>query len=193
MKTFKLLTLFFCISLFCVNESKAQIDVTVSPIGLLFGDLNIGADFALSENLSVEAQVGLTFGSDDIGFDDLESKYFGLPITVLGKYYFGPNNGADKFYADAFLKFVTRNYSVDGDDNNVYSDYSNTRFGVGFGIGYKVVSAGGFVFDIGFGAGKAFVDNTKYEDENNQGGITLDLPNLMITGKLAVGYRFGGK
>ena len=193
MKTLKLLTLALCLSVFSfINQSQAQIDVTVNPIGLLFGDFSGGVDFGVSENLSVEVAIGLTFGKDDFGFDDLESKYFGLPITVFGKYYFNPDHGADKFYADAFLKFVTRSYSVDGDTNNIYTDYSNTRVGVGFGIGYKIVSDGGFVFDIGLGAGKAFVDKTKYDDETQSTGIVLDLPDLMITGKLAVGYRFGG-
>lgn len=191
MKNLKFLILLCFLTLCSVmNKTQAQVDLTVSPIGLLFGDLNAGVDFSITENFSTEAQIGLTFGKDDLGEGD-EYKYFGLPITVLGKYYFNPNNGADRFYADVFLKFVQRSYSVDGDNVLGYADYSNTRFGAGFGIGYKVVSKGGFVFDIGFGAGKAFVDKTKFDDDGLTGGV-LDLPNLMFTGKLGVGYRFGG-
>ncbi len=192
MKTFKLLSLLFCLSVFSFNQSNAQVDVTVNPLTLLFGGFNGSADFVLSENLSIEAQIGLAFGKSDIGLNDDESKYFGLPVTVFGKYYFSPDDGADKFYADAFLKFVTRSYTIEGDNTFNYADYSNTRFGLGFGVGYKIVSDGGFVFDIGFGAGKAFVDKTKFDADGEEVG-SIDLPNLMLTGKLAVGYRFGGK
>lgn len=190
MKTLKFLTLLLCLSVFSfVNKTEAQVDITVSPIGLLFGDLNAGIDFMVNENISAEVQFGLTFGSDDFGVDD-EYKYFGLPITVLGKYYFNPNNGADRFYADVFLKFVRRSYSIDGDNTFNYADYANTRFGLGFGLGYKLVSSGGFIFEAGIGAGRAFVDKTSFDDGVNGG--TVDLPNVMITGKLGVGYRFGG-
>jgi len=89
------------------------------------------------------------------------------------------------------LKFERRSYEIEGDNTFGFANYTNTRFGLGFGLGYKIVSDGGFVFDIGFGAGKAFVDKTKFEADGVESG--LDLPNLMLTGKLAVGYRFGGK
>lgn len=193
MKTFKICALFLCVSVFSFfNKAEAQIDVTVNPIGLLFGSFSGGADFAISENFSIEPVIGLTFGNDDLS--EAEAKYFGLPITVFGKYYFNPNNGTDKFYASAFVRFVRRSYTVEEDDNSFfeYVDYSNTRFGVGFGIGYKIVSSGGFVFDIGLGAGRAFVDNTKYEDGDGLQVDDLDLLNIMLAGKLAVGYRFGG-
>ncbi len=193
MKTFKLFALLLCLSAFSfVNKSNAQIDVTINPIGLLFGDLNVGADFVLSENLSIEGTIGIATGSDDAAFNDAESKYFGLPITVFGKYYFNPNNGADKFYIDAWLRFVSRSYNWEGNDADLFVDYSQTRVGGGFGIGYKVVSDGGFVFDIGFGAGRAFIDNTSFEDGSGD-QFTVDWPDIMFAGKLGVGYRFGGK
>jgi hypothetical protein len=58
-------------------------------------------------------------------------------------------------------------------------------------LGYKVVSAGGFVFDINAGAGRAFVNNNTYES----GGVEqeVDWPEIIFQGKLGVGYRFGGK
>ena len=182
--------LMFTLALFgFANQAKAQVDVTINPIGLLFGDLNVGFDFVLSDNLSVEGTIGIATGSDDLV--DAESKYFGLPITVFGKYYFNPNNGADKFYVDAWLRFVNRSYKWEGDNASSYVDYSQTRVGIGFGIGYKIVSDGNFVFDIGLGAGRALVDNTKYDDgAGNQ--TTVDWPDIMFAGKIGVGYRFGG-
>jgi hypothetical protein len=167
--------------------TKAQIDVTVNPIGLLFGDLSVGADFALSDNFSVEGTLGVGTGK----VEDIDFKFSNVPVNVFGKYYFNPNNGADKFYVSAFLRFVSRGYSYDGEGTTTYEEYTQTRFGLGFGLGYKVVSKGGFVFDIGFGAGRAIIDNTKVDTAGDD--YSIDWPDIMFAGKLGIGYRFGGK
>ena len=191
MKTFKILFFTLCFTtLFFTNQTKAQFDVTVNPIALLFGNFDVAADYAVSEKISVEAAVGLQFGSNNL-LDD-EFKYFGIPITIFGKYYFNPDKGADKFYADAWLRFVNRSYKYESSGSSVgFSDYSQTRLGLGFGIGYKVVSGGNFVFDIGFGGGRALLDKTKYADSTG-GEFSVDWPDIMFVGKLAIGYRFGG-
>jgi len=171
------------------QESKAQTDVTINPLGLLFSNFNAGADFVLADNFSVEGNLGVSFGSR--GFLDDEFKFFGIPVTVFGKYYFNPEDGADKFYADVWLRFISRNFSFEG-DANTFSDYSQTRFGAGFGIGYKVVATSGLVFDIGFGAGRAFVDNTKF-DSSDLSQSSVDWPGIMFVFKTGIGYRFGNK
>lgn len=65
-----------------------------------------------------------------------------------------------------------------------------SRFGIGVGLGYKVVSSKGIVFDIGLVEGRAFIDNTTYEDDS-LGTVEIDWPEIMFMGKLAVGYNFG--
>lgn len=164
------------------QKAEAQVDLTLNPVGALFGDFNIGADFALSQNFSVEAQVG--FGNQKI--DGIKGR--NIPVNVVGKYYFNPKQGADRFYADVFLRFVNRNWEYD--DNSTNANFTSTRFGIGFGIGYKIVSAKGFVFDLGVGAGRALVTNNKYES----GGIEEDVDwgNVILLGKFGIGYRFGG-
>ncbi|WP_282779427.1 hypothetical protein [Phaeodactylibacter xiamenensis] len=176
----KLLLLVGVFALAGLTKAQAQVDVMVNPIGLLFGNLSASADFMLKDNFSVEGQIGVGFG-DDGAFD-----YFNLPITAYGKYYFNPDDGADKFYASAFLRFINRSW--DGNDNAFVSEYSQTRVGLGFGVGYKVVGNSGIVFDLGFGIGRAFIDNVSIDDETN----VVDWPEIMFTGKLAIGYRFGG-
>jgi hypothetical protein len=190
MKTLKLFTLILCLAAFSfTNQSEAQVDLTINPVGLLWGDLSVGADFTISENLSVEAAVG--FGSGNNGLGEGEFKHRSIPITAFGKYYFNPDNGADKFYILAFLRFINRNYSWEG-SSSFYDDYSVTRVGGGFGVGYKVVSGGGFVFDINFGAGRSFINNYKYDDSSVNDPY-IDWGNIMFAGKLGIGYRFGGK
>ncbi len=163
--------------------AQAQVDVTANPVGLLFGDLSVGADIQLQEHLSVEAAVG--FGTSKI--DDVKGT--NIPVNLVGKYYLNPKNGADRFYVDVFLRYVNRQWNYDS--NSDYADFTSNRLGVGFGLGYKVVSSSGFVFDIGFGAGRALVDNNSYTENGMQQDI--DWPNVMFQGKLGIGYRFGGK
>lgn len=180
----RLMILALAVFSFSAFRANAQVDVTLNPIGLLFGDLSVGADFILSDEFSVEGTIGIGGGSDD--FSSL--KWTNIPIGVVGKYYFNPDDGADKFYADAFLRFISRSYKADGDTN--YSEYSQTRFGLGVGIGYKSVSRSGIVFDIGFGVGRALIDNTKFESDGDE--YNVDWPDIMFQGKLGIGYRFGG-
>lgn len=183
MRNYSLSVLVMLVGLCSFQSANAQIDVTANPIGLLFGDLSIGADFGVSENFSVEVALG--FGSNKIS--DVKGSNIGT--NVVGKYYFSPNHGADRFYLDAFLRYVHRNWNYD--DASGFADYSSNRMGIGFGLGYKVVSNGGFVFDIGFGAGRALVDNNKYSDSNGA-RESVDWPSVMVQGKLGIGYRFGG-
>ncbi len=177
------LPILLALCVFGFQKAEAQVDLTINPVGALFGDFNVGADFALSNNFSVEAQVGI--GTNKIN----DVKGFNIPVNVVGKYYLSPKRGADRFYVDAFLRFVNRNWNYE--DGSAFVDYTSTRVGIGFGIGYKIVAAKGFVFDIGFGAGRALVTNNKYEDSaGNQEEI--DWPDLMFIGKFGIGYRFGG-
>ncbi|MFT4760212.1 MAG: hypothetical protein ACI9XO_003125 [Paraglaciecola sp.] len=184
LKVFALTTCFLLTGLFS-QDAQAQIDVTINPIGALFGSFSVGGDFALTESISVEGVVGFSSRKDD------GTKYSAIPITAFGKYYFNPKNGIDKFYVSAFMRFVNRKYK-DNDDNDSfnYGDFTNTRFvvGVGVGVGYKVISKGGFVFDIGLAGGRAFINNTKTDD--NFSGLILTSGDLMLTGKLGIGYRF---
>lgn len=178
MKTFK--TTLFCFLLAGLGTVQAQIDATINPIGILWGNLSLGADFGLSEDISVEGMVG--FGSGN----EIDANYSAFNLTANGKYYFNPREGADRFYAFAFMRYVTRSYDY---DDNFFSNYSQNRIGLGLGAGSKIVSKKNFVFDIHLGAGRALVNNTTFKDSSgNQ--ETFDWPDLMFAGKLALGYRF---
>ena len=197
----KKITLLFilCASAFI---GTSQIDATVNPIGLLFGTFGVGGDVALSDNFSTE--LGIGFGSRS--FEDGLSgtyKYTNLSVEATGKYYLNPDNGADKFYAGAFLRYINRGYSYDSpqttfdiDTNGQLveveynGDYDQTRFGLGFLFGYKIVANSNFVFDFNLGAGTSIADSFKYADSVGN-DISIDWPSLMIVGKLGVGYRFG--
>lgn len=183
---FFLFAMAFIMANFLSTQSHAQVDVTINPVGALFGDLSVGADFVINEKFSVEGTVGYKSGKA-FGKD---LKYSSVPVTAVGKLYVNPKNGADRFYVNSFVKLASRSYT----HNNVeseYAEYTRTKVGLGFGLGYKVVSDGGFTFDIGFGLGRRLADQIKYKEN----GVKEEAgwSNMMTMGKLAIGYRFGGR
>lgn len=179
----KVIKLSFLAFLFCFSTtvSNAQVDVTVNPLGLLFENLAVGADFNLSENTSIEGLIGFgSSGNDDI-FGYSSSR---ISLDAFYKYYFSPNRGCDKFYVGGFARFINRSYNFD--DTITGTDYKVTRLGIGFGLGYKIVSEGGFVFDINIGFGRALLNNNNADD----GTTVFDWSEFMSLGKFGFGYRF---
>jgi hypothetical protein len=174
------ITTLTCFLFLSLGSLQAQIDVTINPIGILWGDISLGADFGIKEDFSVEGLIGFGTGSES------SADFNAFNLTGAGKYYFAPKNGVDKFYAFGFLRFVNRNYSY---DDSIFANYKQSRLGAGIGVGTKVASLKGFIFDINFGVGRAFIDNTSYEDSNGQ-QQEVDWPDLMFAGKLGIGYRF---
>lgn len=175
---------------FTAFKANAQIDVTVNPIGLLFGGINVGADFVMSDQFSIEGNVGYNARTTDLSFgiaDDTEFKYTGVPIQAVGKYYFNPDDGADKFYGSVFLRYVNRSYKSQGSTNT--NDFNQSRFGAGIGVGTKSVSRGGVVFDFGVNIGRVIADKTTFETDNGQ--ESADVGGLIFGLKVGVGYRFG--
>jgi len=73
--------LIFSLCTFLVATLPAQTDVTINPIGLLFGDLNVGADFVINESFSVEGNLGLGGGTEEA----FSLKWNSVPITTYGK------------------------------------------------------------------------------------------------------------
>ena len=70
--------------------------------------------------------------------------------------------------------------------------FSQNQVGIGLGIGCKVSSAGGFVFGSGFGAGRASIENAKYED-NSGNECVADYPDYIFSGKKSFIYCISGK
>lgn len=176
LKSFALIAMFSGAFFF---NTHAQIDVTLNPIGILWANVSVNGDFVVADNFSVEGSLGL--GSGKLA----EQEWNNFNFTTLGKYYLNPEDGADNFYLDAFLRYVNRNYEATND----FGSATTNRFGIGFGLGYKVVADNGFVFDIGVGGGRALYSNTDYEIDGDDFGSGWN--KIMLNGKLGIGYRFG--
>ena len=182
--------LFFFLAAFSYN-ANAQIDVTVNPVGLLFSSFSGGVDLGFTEDMSAELLVSTNFNKYTIAGSEYKNNGFG--VGAIGKYYFGPKNGCDKWHVGPYVKFGTgtAKFTDTTTGTNVSSSIKRVSLGVGLYGGYKVVSAKNIVFDIGFGMGRNFINKWSWEDGSTS---TTDLPFLDydFIGKLAVGYRFGG-
>jgi len=176
MKIFKLL--FLC--LFISTATFAQNEIKVNPIGILFGDLSALYEKGLGENSGVEVFAG--FGTDKQDVGTVEWKQTAFNLGGAYKYYFNPDMGFDKFYVGPYARFQSGKWKLDDESSN------SSRFAVGLLGGYKWVSEKGILFELGFGVGRAFVNKI---DDNTFG--LASVTDLDFTGRLAVGYRFGGE
>lgn len=181
MKRILLLTI---LSIGLSTFAKAQVEVKINPIALLFENVSVDVEFGLSNNWGLNISPIVAFNKFDVGEDEFRRTQFGAVVNP--RYYFSPTKGINKFYLGAYGKFQTGKIAlVSNTDDNV----KNTRLAVGINIGYKIVTNGNFVFDIGFGLGRAFIN----EYSNETGGVDLSefpLFNIDATGIFAIGYRF---
>ena len=174
-----ILTFSLCIlGLFSAN---AQTELKINPLGLLFGSPDVSAEFGLSEATSVEPFIGFTSRNNSFYGD---AKYNALNAGASFKYFFNPHRGIDRFYAGAYTRFNTGKWEIDSES------LTSQRLSVGLLIGQKWVSRKNIIFELAFGAGRAFLN--KIEDGSTGEDYGELLFDLDIMGRLAVGYRFGG-
>lgn len=163
--------------------------MSVNPIALLFSNFDIAAEYRMSPDIGLELSPGISFNNSTVNGDEYKSTGFGA--RLIGKYYFNPEDGCDKWNIGPYIKYGSATLKYN--DGNTDHKVSSTRLAVGFYTGYKWVSRKNVVFELGFGVGKAFVNKYTTDDSTVNIGDFADLFNIDFTGKLAVGYRFGGK
>lgn len=184
-----LLLLFLVVA--AAATSNAQVDVQLNPIGILFRSIDLSAEFGVSEDFGIEGALGYDF--QNYNFDDIEYRNNAVGFRAIGKYYFKPEDGIDKWNVGGYARFSTGTSSVTEDSNSGRDDdVKNTKFAVGFYTGYKWVSRKNVVFELGLGIGRNFVRTFEYEDGTEADTSDIPLLNIDIFGRLSLGYRFGG-
>ena len=107
--------------------TKAQFEVKLNPVVLLFEGGVVSAEFPLNPNFGAETTL---IAVPDGGFG----------VFGMGKYYFRPRMGIDRFYAGAYVGFL------------------EDLYGLGFHFGTKMVAQRGLIFEFSIGAGREFND-----------------------------------
>lgn len=174
-----------------VSQSSAQVDVQINPIAILFSSIDLTAEFALSQDFGIEG--GLDYNFQNFDIDDIEYKNNGVGVRALGKYYFSPDKGIDKWNIGAYMKFVSGTSTTEDATTSERDEVKNTRFAVGFYVGHKWVSKKNIVFEIGLGVGRNFVSKHEYSDGTEVDDDDIPLLNVDLIPRLSLGYRFGGK
>ncbi|NOT37361.1 MAG: DUF3575 domain-containing protein [Saprospiraceae bacterium] len=177
------LLIFLCLT---ARFSFAQLDVSINPISILFESLDLSAEYGIKNDFGIDATLGYDFGKYDVG--DVEVKNTGFGLRLIGKYYFKPDDGLDRWSIGPYVRVGTRSGKFDDGVEN-YS-VTNFKFAVGFYTGYKWVSKKNIVFELGFGAGRAFVNKYTSDEDSFDAGDYPGL-NFDVTGRLSLGYRFG--
>jgi len=184
---------FFIVLLVAACSSlSAQVDVSINPIGALFGSPDASGELVLSENFGVQASFGVELGKvtgTALLGDDFAQKKSGYNVRLMAKYYFSPDEGADGFYAGLYTGPRSRKVTSENSDFG-FGDYKLSAFTAGLAVGRKWVSSGGITFEAGIGAGRAFGEKFEWSDESGVGEVATF--GLDIIGTLSVGYRFGG-
>ncbi len=188
MKNLQILLIPLIVVAFSTLKLDAQIEPKINPLAvILSGDVVLGCEFILSDKIGVEPIVD--FGRTNLGLTGIaeEVSFTGFGLRAIGKYYFNPEVGADKFYLGPYLKYKGGVGSSDISND----EFIRTRVAAGLAVGYKVVSQSGIVFEVGVGGGRAFTDTVKNRDTDEEFAFT-DLTNIDLLARLALGYRFGG-
>ncbi len=186
----KKLVLPVCLLFILIAQSRAQVDVQINPIGILFSNINATAEFGVSNDFGIEG--GLEYNFQNFDVDDFEYKNNAIGFRAIGKYYFGPEDGIDRWTIGAYTRFATGTASGDDNTGGGREEVKNTKFAIGFYTGYKWVSRKNIVFELGLGIGRNFVRTFEYEDGTEVDTSDIPLLNIDILGRLSLGYRFGG-
>ena len=129
----------------------------------------------MSDKFSVEGELGINSGKVTINGDSFKRSGFG--VFAVGKHYFNPNLGGDKFGVGLYTRFRNIKSSFDGENVSSNDDYTRTKLALGLQIGWKRVSESGFIFELDLGGGRALVNNIKFDSES--AGITEDDTPIM--------------
>jgi len=164
------------------TQQKYQpvIEVKTAPLKAAWSLPNISAEFVINERIGIEPILdfggGVIFPNRKIG------------TRTFGKFYIDPKLGADRFYVGTYMKYRwTRNWLG-------LSRESESKFSLGFLVGYKHVAKSGLVFDIGYGLGQTLYSAVWGRNTNSPNAITRSTAGIWSVDSVAqisVGYRFG--
>ncbi|TDU43187.1 hypothetical protein BXY82_0594 [Gelidibacter sediminis] len=175
--------------LFAVVATQAQNDsikkthsgkneLKLNAVFLLFGSFEPSYERNLTEQSSVGISAFIPFDSKNF---DMDLNYY---ISPYYRIFFG-NKYAAGFFLEGFgmLNSIDREYAIHTPDGGrKYWDENVTDFALGFGLGGKWLTSGGFVFEVNGGIGRNFfnTNNSEYYDYSP------------IVGKFGfnLGYRF---
>lgn len=179
MNYFKSKLLVASLALLPATQAFSQVDISLNPLGLLFGSYGVSVEKVLDNNIGVSA--GMSYLNREV----FEIDYTGFSADALFKYYFNPRvrEGADQWYAGVFLQYADLNSNHDSDELKV------SALSLGGAGGYKTVSRKGIFFEIALGIGRNLTSTYELNGVNDEEFDDFAEYVPAFYGKLALGYR----
>lgn len=143
------------------KRDVTQNELSINAFNLVaFGIIEITYERVINEN-STWALEGFFHPSKDDYID--EAYYKNLSLTGKYKHFFS-SNYARGFYVNAFGMISSGEYETDYYYNDISEEYvyeteDYTDFALGFGLGGKFVSQGGFMLDLNAGIGRNLLND----------------------------------
>ena len=180
-----ILTCLIC--LLGLTGAYAQTDAKLNAGSAITGGINVAAEFPVGQQTALS--IGAAYSSLGLVFNDEdEYRYRNARLIPEFRYYFNPRLGFDRFYVGGYGKIG----QLTGINRDTDAKVDATRAALGIMTGHKWVSAGGFVFELNLGVGRATTFGGNDNDAEYAAAIgALTAVDLRLG--IVVGYRFGAR
>ena len=169
-----------------LTKTTAQVDVKISPLNLILGNIAGSVEVGVTPNVGVEATLGHDWTKIKIESIDYKSSKPRYGINV--RYYVNPNEkGLNNFYGALYTR--GSNARLTRTSDNVTGNYK--RVGAGFMVGYKLIARNEkLVFDFNLGFGRTLQNKISLSDSEPVNLNNIPFVNWDIPATLSIGYRF---
>ena len=180
--------------------ANAQFHELKADVGaLLASSAGLAYEYAWSPQMGANLRLGY-FNSDNL-LSLSSYQYTAFTATTDFRYYLKPEQGADRHFASAYLKYRSSQGTVKIEEQNLntglteVSEYSQNAQGMAIGLTYgqKFVTKSGFTFEYYGGLGRyLFVNRTYTPDTENEAEAENEakLPSFDFRMGLILGWRF---
>lgn len=168
--TIKTSLLFAFLSVLCLGDLKAQVDLKFNPLGIVFfGPVHASAEFPVNKKMTLDIGAGVRLNSSLIPYRD---NTFSQDYKVLALLQYYPNafQSMDRFSIGLYSKNRFGTFNI-GDTS---LPFRRLAFGFAFGLKYYDAPTR-FGFGLQLGSGIAYVNNY-----TNVDGMTNDFKAISI-------------
>ena len=169
-----------------LTKTTAQVDVKISPLNLLLGNIAGAVEVGVTPNVGIEATLGHSWTKLTIESNEYKSSKPRYGINV--RYYVNPNEkGLNNFYGALYTRGSNAHLTRTSD--NVTGTYN--RVGLGFMVGYKLVTRNEkLIFDFNLGFGRTLRNQISLSDSKPVNLNNIPFVNWDIPATISIGYRF---
>lgn len=158
-------------------------DLKLNVGGLLAKTPGLFYEYGINPNHGVGA--GINHSWLNVKVDGQRYNFRNTTFVADYRYYFIPRQDADRLFVGAYGKAGSGKISSEEDPETAKVN----KMALGLSAGWKVVGAGGFIFEFYAGGGKTFLTSTSVANEDLDKAIKA-IPLVDFRLGITVGYRF---